>query len=268
MAERVVEVVEAVDVEQQHADRAVLEHRLHPGGEQGPVGQAGQRVVQGLVLALLRGVPHLVEQPGLGEAAAAAVAASAVASARSRAPNGPALHHQGAVTERDHQRVARLDPHLPAGDGQPAPDRATTSAGASGAGGRPGSRSPATASCRSWSAGGAGTGGQHQVDAVGLQGGADLRQDGRERVVGGRARRERVGAPQHQTALHVRGPLLLRDRTLAPEQQRQHRREGCHPDQQRVVHPPLSAAGSARPHVPAGDKRLRSGAAGCGPPPP
>ena len=68
--ERVVDHLELVQVDEQQAERAALVP-VHVGGvrepvaEQGPVGQAGERVVEGLVGQLLLAALDLLEQPGV-----------------------------------------------------------------------------------------------------------------------------------------------------------------------------------------------------------
>ena len=65
MAELVVDQLEVVEVAEQHADVGLrLEQRaVEPVGEQHPVGQPGQRVVQRLVLELVAGLGERDQQP-------------------------------------------------------------------------------------------------------------------------------------------------------------------------------------------------------------
>ena len=63
--ELVVDELEVVEVAVEHADRGlgVEQRAVEPVGEQHPVGEPGQRVVQGLVLELVAGRAEGHEQP-------------------------------------------------------------------------------------------------------------------------------------------------------------------------------------------------------------
>ena len=71
VTERVVDVLEAVDVEQHDGDaRCSRSGRPRPGQEEHPVGKTGQHVVGGLVRLGVDLVAQLLDQPGALEAGA------------------------------------------------------------------------------------------------------------------------------------------------------------------------------------------------------